>query len=281
MKAKFVGALVLSMLALSTIDVARASTGFEMHLDVGKTYLVNEKFDMALKEFNQALLLAPNNASILVERGTAFNGLEKYDLAIKDFSSVIKVSPDNYLAYNNRGVAHLRKGDYTRAIKDLDKAISLDPKQPVAYLNRAGASLCCRQGFSSADKLASWLGIANWNSDFAGHAAILASFGYRQGNQPGKAKEMLDSALRRTDKLKWPYPALRYLSSAIKGDELLEEAERSDYDTTQAHYFIAQNQILKNDAKQAKTHLDWIVRHGVRNSVEYWIARGLVNSPTN
>ncbi len=279
MKAKFVLTLILSILSISAIDAARAATGFEKHFEVGKTYLVNQKFDMALKEFNQALLLSPNNASILIERGTAFNGLEKYDQAIKDFTGAIKVAPDSYLAFNNRGVAYLRKGDYSQSIKDLDKAIAIDPKQPVAFLNRAGASLCCGQGPSSADKLASWLSAIDWKSEFAGHAAILAAFGYRQGNQPKKAKELLDKALSRTDKLKWPYPALRYLSSTIKGKELLEEAESSDYDTTQAHYFIAQQLILNKDAKQAKTHLDWIVDHGVRNSVEYWIARGLVGSP--
>ncbi|MBX9667847.1 MAG: tetratricopeptide repeat protein [Candidatus Obscuribacterales bacterium] len=279
MKAKFFGALILLFVTLSVIDAADAATGFEKHFEVGKTYLVNQKFEMALKEFNQALLLSPNNASILVERGTAFNGLEKYDQAIKDFSSALKVAPDTSLAFNNRGVAYLRMGQYAQAIKDLDRAAALNPKDPVAYLNRAGASMCCGQGLASADKLASWLGAVNWKSDFAGHAAVLAALGYRQGNQPKKAKEILDTALIRTDKLKWPHPALRYLSSTIKGKELLEEAESSDYDTTQAHYFIAQNLILNKDSKQAKLHLDWIVGHGVRNSVEYWIARGLVNSP--
>ncbi len=258
------------------INPAIASSAFESHFGIGKSFLLSQNFDMAVKEFGAALALSPNNADVLVERGTAYNGLKKYDLALKDFGAAIKASPNCYLGYNNRGVTYLRLGETDKAIQNFDKAISIDPAQGFAYLNRAGVTLSTGTGGGvSSEKIADWLKRTNWHGEYAGHAAILGSLGYRQAKQPALAKAMIDQALAKTDRLKWPYPALQYLAGKMDVKELLDEAERSDYDTTQAHCFLALDQRLKGESKLAQSHLNWILKHGIQNSVEYWIAKGL------
>ncbi len=270
--------LVVCLVSGNSVGAVEGSPAVQKYYDVGKSYLVNQKYDMAIREFNGALSLSPKNVDVLIERGTAYNGLGKYDLALKDFDKAISLNPSSYLGFNNRGVTFLRKGEYARATQDFDKALSLDSKQPIAYLNRAGASLCAGTGADSAQKIEAWLKRNGWKDAYAGHAAILAAFGYRQGKNPKAAQALVEEALKRTDKLKWPYPALRFLSGGLNGKEVLEKAEESDYETTQAHCFIALDCILKKERKKADIHLLWAGQHGTQNSVEYWIARGLSNS---
>lgn len=271
-----ISSTALLLTAAIAVCPALASSAFESHFGIGKTFLVNQNFDMAVKEFSAALALSPNNSEVLVERGTAYNGLKKYDQALKDFSAAIKVSPNSYLGYNNRGVTYLRLGDTVTAIKNFDKAISIDPDQSFAYLNRAGATLSMgSDSGASAEKISSWLKRKNWQGEYAGHAAILGALNYRQAKQPVLAKTMIDEGLAKTDRLKWPYPALQFMAGKLKSNELLDEAERSDYDTTQAHCFLALDLRLKGEPKQAQVHLNWVLNHGIQNSVEYWIARGL------
>ncbi len=255
---------------------AWAGTVFDKHLQVGKEYLLAAKFEMALKEFDAALRISPGDANALVERGTAYNGLGKYDLAIKDFSSAIQATPQNYLAYNNRGVAYFRKLELKRALQDLDKALSINADDPVAYLNRAGVALCDGSGIVSARKIEAWLKRTAWRDRYACHAAVLAAYGFKQGGDTKAYQEIIDQALKRTDRLLWPYPVLRYLKGTLKDkSELLHEAEESDYDSTQAHCFIGLDLVLKGKTEMARPHFEWIVKHGIQNSVEYWIARGM------
>lgn len=271
-------ALILLLALLpSTRSPANASPESEDHHKLGNNFLVNQNFELALKEFNASLKLDPNSAATLVDRGTAYNGLRKYALAIADFNSAIKLAPTNYLAFNNRGVTHFRENDLPLAIKDFDKAIEIDPNQPIAYLNRAGASLAKGSGIESARKIESWLRKTDWKGEYAGHASVLAALGYRQGGNPAPGNALLEEALKKTDRLKWPYPALKFLTGKLSGKELLEEAESSDYDSTQAHCFLALKYLTGKDKKLAQTHLDWVVKTGTQNSVEYWIAKSLTS----
>lgn len=270
-------ALLISVISSGT-SVAIASPEAEDHHKIGKNFLVNQNFELALKEFNASLRIDPKSAPTLVDRGTAYNGLRKYDLAIADFNAAIKLAPNNYLAYNNRGVTHFRRNQLAQAISDLDKAIELDPNQPIAYLNRAGASLADGTGIESARKIEQWLRKTNWKGEYAGHASILAALGYRQGGNAAPGDALLQEALKRTDSLKWPYPALKFFTNKLNGKELLEEAESSDYDSTQAHCFLALKFLTGKDKKLAQTHLDWVVKTGTQNSVEYWIAKSLTDT---
>jgi len=270
---------LLIMASIVSAGSATANPAAQRHDELGKSFLVNQNFELAIKEFNASLKLSPKSAETLVDRGTAYNGLKKYDLAMKDFNEAAKIAPNNYLAYNNRGVTYFRTGEIALAIKDFDKAIENDPNQAFPYLNRAGASLCNGTGGDAAEKISKWLRKSNWKGDYCGHAAILGALGYRQGNKPAQAKALVEEALKKTDNLKWPYPTLKYLSGKINGKELMEEAELSDYASTQAHCFVALNLLLNKDKKQAQNHLDWVVKTGTQNSVEYWIAKGLTKQP--
>ena len=57
-----------------------------------------------------------------VSRGIAYRKKKQYDLAIKDYDQAIRLNPNDSAAFNNRGIAYKKKKQYDRAIEDYDQA---------------------------------------------------------------------------------------------------------------------------------------------------------------
>ncbi len=245
------------------------------HITIGKNYLVRGSYDRAIREFSRALKINPKDPTAYVDRGTAYNQQEKYAEAISDFSSAISLKPDSYLAFNNRGVSYFRQGNLDKAIQDFSKAISMNPDDPYARLNFAGAALAAGKGRAAADKLTTLIQNSRWKGRFAGQSAVLAILAYNQVGQSKEANELLGTSLKKVSRLDWPYGALQYLQGKISPDELLESVKNSDYDTTQAHCFIALNLVNKNKPKLARGHLNWVTKYGTPESLEYWLAKNI------
>ena len=56
--------------------------------------------------------------------------------ALKDFDEAVRLDPQDAQAYNNRGAVYAELGDYPQAIADFSSAIALQPSFVPAYLNR-------------------------------------------------------------------------------------------------------------------------------------------------
>jgi tetratricopeptide (TPR) repeat protein len=81
---------------------------------------------------------SPNRlATAFNNRGVAHKFKGEYDLALEDYNQAILLNPSFANAYNNRGVIYRLKSDYDRAIKDYDEAIWLDSNIPAFFYNRA------------------------------------------------------------------------------------------------------------------------------------------------
>jgi tetratricopeptide (TPR) repeat protein len=111
----------------------------------GGAYLAEGDRDRAIKDFNQAIQLKPNYAVAYNQRGNAYYSKREYDLAIKDYAQAISLQPDYAIAYANRGGAYLAEGDRDRAIKDFNQAIQLNPNYAVAYNQRGNVYYAKRE----------------------------------------------------------------------------------------------------------------------------------------
>lgn len=131
-----------------------------------------EHYDIAISEYNIAIRLSPNDATLYSNRGRAKAALcrqyydrysllqklntpriildttskdiaSKVDVAIasslSDYNAAIRLNPDFAAAYNNRGVAKVEIGQYAEAISDYDIAIQLEPNDAIAHFNRGRA----------------------------------------------------------------------------------------------------------------------------------------------
>ena len=85
-------------------------------------------------------------------KGLENSEMANYDLAVRDFSEAIALDPGNAEAYRNRGKAvlhggfiplmpYMKRKDYRNAIADFSHAIVLNPRNAAAYLDKGMAFL--------------------------------------------------------------------------------------------------------------------------------------------
>jgi tetratricopeptide (TPR) repeat protein len=100
--------------------------------------LIEEKrqFDMALRDYDQAILLDPTSAAGYLNRGRVWRARHEYNHAIADYNEAIRLDPDFANAYNGRGNAWRHMKEYDKAIADYDEAIRLNPISAFIYVNR-------------------------------------------------------------------------------------------------------------------------------------------------
>jgi tetratricopeptide (TPR) repeat protein len=86
-------------------------------------------------------------AADFIRRGQGYRDKDDNRHAIRDFDQAIRLKPDDAIAYSNRGYSYEMSRDYGRAIQDYDQAIRLKPDNAGAFHMR------CRTRAVSNEKL--------------------------------------------------------------------------------------------------------------------------------
>jgi len=102
----------------------------------GKNYHEKKEYDMAIKEYSEAIRLDPNFVLASVNRGRIYSRKNEFDLAIRDYTKAINLNTTDVSAYLDRGRIYLLKREYDLAIKDYTEAIRLDTTNARAYFGR-------------------------------------------------------------------------------------------------------------------------------------------------
>ena len=92
--------------------------------------------DKAIVHYSQAIKLNPDYASAYINRGATYLNQERYELALEDFDRVIELDPDYFLAYSNRANVYFKHERYELALEDCNKTIELDPDYSLVYCIR-------------------------------------------------------------------------------------------------------------------------------------------------
>ena len=261
---------------MTTMPMAQASAEYDRHYAVGKDFLNREQYKLAIDEFTQALK-ASNSAIALIDRGTAYSELRKYDAAINDLNQAIKIDSKSPLAHTVRGVVYFRSFKPQQAIADFDRALALNSDDKFAVVNRAGAYLMLDNPGASAKNTNDWLERTQWKSDFAGHAACLTVLAFKFSRQHSQAKALSELSLKKLNHLFWPYSVFKFFVGKESQEKLLERAENSTYDLAQCQAFLGLEAYSKGDLAVARDKLTFVSKHGVVNSVEYWLAKFYLN----
>lgn len=96
-----------------------------------------ERFDDALRDYNEAIRLGHREARTYNNRGLTNFKLGMLEDAMSDFDEAIKVDPSFSEAYFNRGILNDSLGKMDEAISDFTKTIELEPRFHIAYKKRA------------------------------------------------------------------------------------------------------------------------------------------------
>jgi regulator of sirC expression with transglutaminase-like and TPR domain len=77
-------------------------------------------------------------AVLLNSRGSDYAGKKRYEKALKDYNQALVLKPNLVGGYHNKGDVYLNKGDFERAIMEYNKALSINPN----YTNSIMAKEC-------------------------------------------------------------------------------------------------------------------------------------------
>jgi tetratricopeptide (TPR) repeat protein len=107
------------------------------YYELASIYLEKKLFSQALPLFQKALKAAEeekeeNTAPIYNGLGYAYFAQEQYDLAIRQYKEALKSKPDYVTALNNIGHAYERKKLTTQALQSYEEALKYDPKNGTA-----------------------------------------------------------------------------------------------------------------------------------------------------
>jgi tetratricopeptide (TPR) repeat protein len=109
----------------------------ELYVWRGTSLYNLKKYDEAIKDYNKAIVIIPQNEFAFYNRGLARFAKKEYDKAIEDYNLILNLNSDcadEY--YNVRGSAWKKKNKYDKAIADYTKAIEIKPDFGNAYYNR-------------------------------------------------------------------------------------------------------------------------------------------------
>ncbi len=107
------------------------------YYELGSIYLEKKVYSQAISLFQKALKSAEedgeeNIAPIYNGLGYAYFAQEQYDLAIRQYKEALKLKPDYVTAFNNLGHAYEKKKLSAQALEMYEEALKLDPKNATA-----------------------------------------------------------------------------------------------------------------------------------------------------
>jgi tetratricopeptide (TPR) repeat protein len=190
-----VGLFVMLSVASADDDVMKA----ERHARKGTEYAEQGKFDLAIKELDQAVQLDAKNALVFSVRGAIRFRMKEYDKAITDLDEAIRLSPNKATSgYYIRGSAWYMKKEYAKGVTDFDEAIRLNPKEYDALNGRAWAAATCPEAkYRDAKKAVEYAkqacDIKKWQDPFS--LGTLAA-AYAEAGDFAAAVEWLEKAMK-------------------------------------------------------------------------------------
>ena len=100
-------------------------------------YMANQQgyYDLAIKCFNEALIMDSTNLFCIANRAWSYNAIGDYQKSIIEYNRAINIEP-NYLFYNNRGLSYELMGKYKEALTDFENAIYMNELIPHPYYNK-------------------------------------------------------------------------------------------------------------------------------------------------
>jgi tetratricopeptide (TPR) repeat protein len=110
------------------------------HVLVGDVKNLTGDASGAISSYEKAILLNPKNAEAYVNHGSIYYQGKKYEIAKKDFLQALKINPNQDFAANNMSLILLKEGKLNESLGFIEKALTKNSANPI-YLNNKGLVL--------------------------------------------------------------------------------------------------------------------------------------------
>jgi Flp pilus assembly protein TadD/predicted amidohydrolase len=114
------------------VDTERAHNWFRKGVALGEL----GKYEEAIKCYDKAIEIKPNDEEAWYNKGVALGKLGKHEEAIRCFDRAIEIKPSYEEAWYGKGVRLGELGKYEEAIKCYDRAIEIRPNYEEAWYNK-------------------------------------------------------------------------------------------------------------------------------------------------
>ena len=111
------------------------------YVTLGLLHADQDKFDLALQEYQHALHLEPHSADALTGTAGTYEKMGRIADAEEAYKKAAALRPDYWDGYNSLGNFYERQRKYPEAIAQLLHAAELTPDNAVVYINLAAAYL--------------------------------------------------------------------------------------------------------------------------------------------
>ena len=111
--------------AIGVLNSSGASTSSDaiMLLELGKAYLAADQLNLAKPTLEKARISAPLNWEILSALGVVYDYESKYDLAQEQYDAALFLVPDNATILNNKALSLAQEGQLDEAVATMEMAI--------------------------------------------------------------------------------------------------------------------------------------------------------------
>jgi tetratricopeptide (TPR) repeat protein len=112
------------------------STRYEAYLNLGTEFARREKMETALKYYEKAYELKPEDSGVMTKYAVGLLSAKKFDQALGIYEKIIQKDPRNVNALFNLSSVYMEEGDSQKVIETYSQIISIDPEYKDAYFNR-------------------------------------------------------------------------------------------------------------------------------------------------
>jgi S1-C subfamily serine protease/Flp pilus assembly protein TadD len=128
-----IGLFALLLLGTGCTRQLRPDAVGPTHLEEGLIAYEQNQWDEALKQFDAALKLDPQNTEALFRRGVIFQKQNKMDDAVTAYRELVRVDPNHFKGhYNLANLYSYEKGNKTQAIFHYRRFLDLAPTHPLS-----------------------------------------------------------------------------------------------------------------------------------------------------
>jgi pentatricopeptide repeat protein len=93
----------------------------------GRAYMSQQQWNLAVKDFTEALRLLPGDGELWHWRAEAYDNWPKWGEALSDYTEALKSSPKNWQLLQNRGAVYAKMGKWSEAAADYRAASQMQP----------------------------------------------------------------------------------------------------------------------------------------------------------
>ena len=140
----FYGVMILIVAALSARTIYRnidwkdedhlwpatakvASSGPNIHNNMGDVYARNGELEKASEEFKKAIEINPNYGDAYHNLANTYTSLGQTDLAIENYQKALSINPNIWQSHQNLASIYYSIGNYQKAYDEISKAIEINP----------------------------------------------------------------------------------------------------------------------------------------------------------